>query len=504
MLYQSEFLEIISNLPKDHLICKDGKNKLFARDLYLKSIALANHLNNKGLKKGDKVLFACEGGEEFLILFMALITLRVKIALVDPHMGFALYQAKIKQFEPKWAFIDSRILLLQEYPILRFLYKRLVKNAFYIPYSKSYQIFSTGLKLPLFQKHKRLKLDYKFRELSATDEVNELVVVYTSGTIAEPKAVVHTNQSLFESLKTIASLIDAKKGDSLVTHLPHFALLGMFNGLTTYFWKENWSSQRKFEFIESKHITTLFGPPAEYLELMEYCKSNNRVFPKSLTHLVLGSAPVLRPFLIELRKFTSAKITCLYGMTEHLVVATVDGDEKINYDKDGDLLGKPLETMNYFFDQEGELNIQSKLSFTRYFHLKNGDNFHSTGDLLLQDESGNLVMKGRKKNMIIRRSKNIYPALYESTISSIPGVQEACLIGIYNDEKHDEDVYLIIERNGNIQESALRRYLKSGPYSIDSDVFPDYILFMKIPRKGRQQKRDLNRLKDIIKQKEYV
>ncbi len=501
MLYNSPFLQLLEQLPPSYEICIHNNKVLTARELIEQSKKLAAYLERNNIKKGDHVLLACEMGVEFLILFIALIHLRTKIALVDPHMGNQLYEAKLKQFQPKWAFIDSRILLLQEHPFIRFIYKKLAKNPFYIPYSNAYGVFATGIKLPLLQKNKRLQYNViSTDEFHESDPEDEFLVVYTSGTLAEPKAVVHTMKSLYESMLTIAGLFEKKPNASMVTHLPQFALIGMITGYKTFFWKETLPAKERIAFIHQHQITTLFGPPAEYRELMLYCKENHQPLPPSLTHLILGSAPVLKSLLVELRQLTKAKITCLYGMTEHLVVASVDGDEKINYTGKGDLLGWPLLKMQYKINDDGELLIQSPLLFKRYFHLQNADEFHASGDLVEQDDEGRLVMKGRKKNMIIKANKNIYPGLYETTIAQIKGVNEVCMIGIYDESIHDEQVILVLDADKTVTAKSVLQELKSGKNAIDSDALPDHILFQPIPKAGRQQKIDRNKLIEQIKQ----
>jgi acyl-CoA synthetase (AMP-forming)/AMP-acid ligase II len=47
--------------------------------------------------------------------------------------------------------------------------------------------------------------------------------------------------------------------------------------------------------------------------------------------------------------------------------------------------------------------------------------------------------------MIIRKEFNIYPSLYESIISQIPGIISCAMVGIYTDTINDEKVILYIE-----------------------------------------------------------
>jgi acyl-CoA synthetase (AMP-forming)/AMP-acid ligase II len=500
MLYASIFSERLQELPDDHVICRSDEKVLTALELRKLSAQLALHLHKQGLRRGDHVLMASEVGSDFLVLFLALLHLRVKIALVDPHMGSALYKVKIDQFQPQWAFIDSRLLLLQEHPVLQFLYKRRQKNAFYIPFSNQYKRIATGRWLPLLQGHKKLQIkDFGYAENWTIDlHDDELVLVYTSGTLEVPKAVVHTLSSLGYTINYLSYLLKSDGKEAFATHLPHFALLGMFSGFETHFWKEELSAEKKIQFIDQRKITTLFGPPSEFIPLLEYCKKNQIRLPNCLQHLLLGSAPVLPSFLTQLRSFTHAKITCTYGMTENLLVSTVDGDEKLANTEAGDLLGKVVAGVEYQIAADGELLLRSPSLFKRYFHEDDLGAFHATGDLVREDESGRLYMMGRKKNMIVRGDKNIYPALYETQISRIKGVREAVMLGKYNAILHDEEVHLFVEADKCITKEGLEIELRRGKYAIDDDVLPDYIHLLELPRKGRQQKVDLHVLRKIM------
>ncbi len=502
MLYTSPFLKLLQSLPDEHVVCEEGTTKLSVKQLKTKSEQLALYLGQKGMKRGDKVFLAVSPGIEFLIVFMALLHLRTLTALADPHMGNALYKSKIKQFQPQYAFIDSRLLFLQEHPLLRWLYLKLKPNGFYIPSSRAYTVFRTGPALPLVKNYK--KLAYVNNEKVMYGEPGkdeESIVVYTSGTISEPKAVMHTFGSLYNSLEALGTLINKKKDGRLATHLPHFAMIGLFTGFRTFFWSDGWSPSKKISFIKKYDITTLFGPPAEYTPLVDYCKSQHQQLPSSLKHLFFGSAPVTKSFLKTIRPLTNAQLTCFYGMTENLVIAHVDGDKKLANSQEGDMLGKTVDGLFHKISTDKELLIKGKYLFSHYYGDEREDEWFPTGDLVREDDEGHLYMIGRKKNMIIRGHKNIYPGLYENTIMEINGVKSALLIGIYDEQKFDEQVVLVAEAEEDLTEKELAKALRSGKHSIDSDVLPDHIVFMPIPRKGRQQKVDYKRLKKELKSK---
>jgi long-subunit acyl-CoA synthetase (AMP-forming) len=277
-------------------------------------------------------------------------------------------------------------------------------------------------------------------------------------------------------------------------------LLGIAAGLPVKLLNADLSAKAKINFIQKENIEIVFGPPSDYMPLIQYCEKNDEMLPGCLQHVMIGSAPVHILFLKRLIAVLpmQTQITCIYGMTENLLVTTIDGRQKVLYKGEGDIVGKPIDGIQITIAEDGEILLQSPQMFSRYYHEEMGNEWHHTGDLGKLNEDGDIILSGRKKEMIIRRNMNIYPALYENTIKHIEGIDEAAMVGIYNDTMHDEKVYLAVEGN-DINLHTLKKQLANGKYSIDNEALPDEIFKMIIPRKGRQNKIDRNAIIEYIK-----
>jgi acyl-CoA synthetase (AMP-forming)/AMP-acid ligase II len=186
-------------------------------------------------------------------------------------------------------------------------------------------------------------------------------------------------------------------------------------------------------------------------------------------------------------------------MTEILPIAMVDGRLKASHGTIGDLLGRPVDSINIKIANDGELIVSGPHMCEKYLGKTGILKEILTGDIV-KIEKGNIVMMGRKKDMILRGDYNIYPAVFEPIIESIPGVKACAMIGIFNPVKFDEEIFLIVEPNrlANIGASYIFNQIKSGKYSIDTHAFPDHILFMELPRSGRQLKVNKLALRELI------
>jgi acyl-CoA synthetase (AMP-forming)/AMP-acid ligase II len=502
-LYSNSFIDILREIDPAKTVLSANFRKISAGSLLADSFSIARSLQVKGVKKGDRVLVVVKPGVDFLRIIYANMMLRTIVAIIDPEMGQDNYQAKLRQFSPQYVFTDSRLLLLNEHPILKYLVMQFRKSTPYIPRLKNCNLFTTGLSLPLIQKQTHIRQLIKEAvhplPLENSPGNDPFLITYTSGTLAEPKGVVHSFSSLEKSIELLAKLLKQNKDISLATHLPHFMLLGINSGIQVCLWDNEWGAKKKMEFIRDNNITTLFGPPCDYIPLIEYMAKRSLRFPESIRNIYLGSAPVTTTFLKKLIPLVpDTCITCLYGMTENLIVCSQDGHEKANYSGEGDLVGKPFPGVQLSFDDDQEIFVDSDQLFYHYFMMEPPARPHPTGDRGKLDEKGNLMLLGRKKEMIIRGNFNIYPGLYEPTINRIAGINEVVLIGVYNPEKEDEEIVLVAETDGSIHQNEIMKKLHSGPHSIDKEAWPDKIVIMPLPRSGRQKKVNRKALREML------
>ncbi len=497
MVYHCDLLRpLIDVSPHQRvLIHPDGK-ELTSGKLFHQSRVVAYNLYQQGFRENDMAVITAPGGESFLIIVYALILLRGRVALIDPEMGRIHFDAKLKQLNPKWAFVDSRLLLLNEHPIARSIAFYLNKNIPYFKAPAGCKVISVGAYMPTVKKHLRFRSLLQANgivlpELTPTTNDHEFIVVYTSGTVQAPKGVVHTFSSLTLSINHLKEIIGWAPHDLIATDLPQYMLIGISAGIPIMLFPSLKKTPTRLAWLEKHQITILFSPPSELLPLVEYCEKHAQPMPPTLRKILLGSAPVHKKFLKRLMTVlpSHTSITCMYGMTELLVCAVIDGAVKANYVAHGDVLGKPWKDVTCTVADDGEILLRSPQLFSGYFQQEPQAGFHATGDVGYMDDAGYLVLTGRKKDMIIRRSFNIYPVIYETIVRMIEGIKDCAMVGIWNDRKNDEDVYLIVEGSG-ITPTEIKKAITTGKYALDHQALPDYILLGNLPRSGRQHKVD--------------
>ena len=103
----------------------------------------------------------------------------------------------------------------------------------------------------------------------------------------------------------------------------------------------------------------------------------------------------------------------------------------------------------------GEVYIRGVSNFTTYFkaderaaEARRGD-FATVGDIAYRDQDGFLYICDRKNDMIISGGMNIYPAEVEAALELHPGVVEAAVFGIPDDQWGERVHAVVVPRDGH-------------------------------------------------------
>lgn len=491
----SHLTSVLSTQPQKEVIT-DYKNRTLQGHEVLKSIdSIAAMLIQKGIQKNDRVVFLAQPSIESILYFFALTRVGACIVLADPEMGQSNFIERITFSKARWILQDSILEKVEKYscikPVLR------IFNIWFpehLPISNDKRV--TIQKLSTILNMDNLK--YRITEKSI-DSNDDLAIIFTSGTTGTPKGVVHSYGSLYEGIKLIITRMPIDSSDYIYASQLYFLLIALNIPAKVYVPKSKAFTATDFiDIVTTQNITTTFLLPYEGQKIYSLCSSKTAVLPASLRTVFFGSAPVTKGFLSRFKTITPEKVSVfgVYGATEMLIISTILMEDKLAYVGEGDFLGRPLPGISVHISDDKEMLITGPQMYTHYLGCTTAEFFFS-GDLGEINADGSIVMLGRKKDMIIRKGFNIYPGIYESTISKIPGIQECAFVGQYDNSTEDEKVilFLVKEPNSLITTSDVEIKLRSGTYSIDTQALPDEIIFIdELPRSGRSRKVDKVRL----------
>ena len=469
--------------------------------------AIASNLARAGFDKGDRVLFLLKPGVQSLTAVLAILQLGGSVVFADPAMGKEIFMSRMTLAKPHWILVDSLLLFAQGNLLLR---AYLRKHNWELPdVSKmtGHLIVVGNAPLPRralsFRELLQPGHEIDFAQVSESDEI---AVVFTSGTTDVPKGVVHSVASITATAKLIERELDIQPDDVFLTNHLFLILPALAVGAKIIV-----SDQRKFSApklliqLRKYRITKLFGIPYEFQQIIDECRKTNRKLPSDLRAITLGAAPVYAAFLERFQEILpeSTNAYSVYGMSEILPVASVDLHEKVQFEGEGDLLGRVLPGVTVRITDEGEIAVSGISLFDHYLGME-ATSEHLSGDLGKYLPDGRLVLLGRKKDMIIKGHHNIYPTIFEPVIRKIDGVKNCALVGMYDHAKQNERVILVIETVSSVNEKKFREFLikelANGAQSIDMYAQPDSIVFMQIPVSGRSCKVDRVLLSQKIEQ----
>lgn len=458
--------------------------------------ACAGRLAADGMAAGDPVLFSVRPSVASIVLLLALVACRAQVVFVDPGTGPELFARRLGRVEPRWVLAESLLYAASGRTPARLLARR------------------RGLELPalgrLDVRHVRVGPWLPGTPLRArsyrrlvragggppapsrpVDEEAAALVIFTSGTTSAPKAVAHTWASLGAGLDAAGRLLDLSPTDVVLTEEVHSLIPALRAGARVVLPPPGADGADRLALLSRHQVTHAFLVPADAAALLDAAAHDSGGLAR-LRAVVLGAAPVGAGLLRRFRHAApDARILSVYAMTEMLPVAVADAEEKLAHAAGpGDLVGAPVLGVRVRIVDD-ELHVGGP-ALARPDLGGPQPEWYPTGDLARLDEHGRIVLLGRRKAMVIRGHRNLYPGLYEPAAEAVEGVRAAALVGVR--EGDDERAVLLVEPLPGSPVDGLaervRTALTDGPHRIDAHAQPDAVLIAPLPRAGRSSKLD--------------
>jgi acyl-CoA synthetase (AMP-forming)/AMP-acid ligase II len=323
----------------------------------------------------------------------------------------------------------------------------------------------------------------------------DALIIFTSGTTDDPKAVVHTRASLGAGLADFAAEVGIRPGQRVLTDQLMVGVPALIAGahwtIPPHGANPGARPEQYLALLPTAEL--LFAVPAHLDAMLTALEQHPDLTPPRLDTLVIGGAPVLRPLLARAHaRFPDARIRAIYGMTEILPVAIADGVQKLNAPPaEGDAVGRIVPSVDARI-VDGELVLRGAGLARGYLGHDELVEL-ATGDLARIDD-GNLTLLGRRKDMFIRGTQNVYPGLYEPLIAGIPGVTDAAMVGVPDAIGDDRVVVAVVGEPG-----IAKKVEKAVLGLIDAGVLPDEVVELpELPRTGRSRKLDRAALAKLV------
>ncbi len=277
------------------------------------------------------------------------------------------------------------------------------------------------------------------------------ILLYTSGTTAQPKGVAHSSRHFLENAKRASSELGLTKDDRVTSLAPFSHLYGMFTlqiamaagSCTTMI--PAFNPQTIVDDLTELAPTALFTAPAHLAPLI----ASNQLTESSLraTRLVCLSGSAVPPALAQSVDdlLPDGSVIGLWGMTELQVGAYGRPDDPLDtritstgraatgirlrvVDAEGNDLPSGV---------KGELQARDSSVFTSYLNDQQAskaaftdDGWFRTGDLATIDADGYLRITGRTKEIINRGGIKYNPAEVEAILVNHPAIAVCAIVPV--------------------------------------------------------------------------
>jgi len=321
------------------------------------------------------------------------------------------------------------------------------------------------------------------------------VVLFTSGTTGEPKAVPLTAGNLFASAVASAFRLGVVPDDRWLCCLPMYHMGGLAPVLrstlygTTVVLQSEFDADRTPAVAREHGVTGVSLVPTMLRRIIDAAPE----LPDSLRFVLLGGAPAGAE-LIEACARREIPVHPTFGMTETASqVATATPREAFEYEG---TVGRPLfGTSVTIVDEDGdplpsgetgELVVDGPTVTPGYYgdaaatEASFGEYGLHTGDVGYRDECGRLWVLNRRDDRIVTGGENVDPGEIAGALREHPKIRDAAVVGI-DDAEWGERVAALVVPERDSDEGA-----NTGPTALDADAVREHcrerLAGYKLPR----------------------
>ncbi|HXE62704.1 MAG TPA: AMP-binding protein [Bryobacteraceae bacterium] len=456
-----QFLSRIAQYKQEFIIYDDGFRGWTFRYVEVARLAgaFAARLRDQGIHKGDSVMVWSESRPGWIVALWGCLLEGVVVVPVESQSSLDLFRKMEQKVRPRLVLAGDRV-----------------------PEVSSTNQLPVWRLSEIEQSTEQVQPE---RTPVSADDVAE--IVFTSGTTAEPKGVVISHRNLAAQIRPIEDQIAPYRryvrpfaplrilnllpmshlfGQSLATFVPPLIPASVV-------FISSSSPNEIARQIRSRHIAVLVSVPKVLQVLRDFIvhrfpeaattrgaerawprrwwqfRPIHRMFGWKFCCVVSGGAPLSA----ELERFWSNLgfvVVQGYGLTETAPVISFSHPFHV----ERGTTGKPLAGVDVRIAEDGEVLVRGDNVTSGYFESPEltveafRDGWFQTGDLGELDADGNLIIRGRKKDVIVTpEGLKVFPEDVEGVLDHLPGVRESAVIG-----KDRVRAVLVLEPDANADE----------------------------------------------------
>jgi acyl-CoA synthetase (AMP-forming)/AMP-acid ligase II len=332
---------------------------------------------------------------------------------------------------------------------------------------------------------------------------DDLIIICTSGSTAEPKAVLHTHGVCIRSTYDFLDYMDMRPGDRSYNGLPFFWIGGhninlmpaLYLGGTLCF-APTPSADAIFDTIQKERVTRVCLWPTQIPALLE------RAEGRDLSTVRTGLGEPRDPWGDVIPR--DRRLAGVLGMTESFGMHSIYRTWLPTPAGKGGSWGQTVRGMERRIvdpatgadlprGTEGELYIRGYSMMKGYYRKEREecvtrDGWFATGDLAIIDEDDHIFFTGRLGELVKTSGANVAPREVELALQRLPGVREAIAFGLPDAVKGEKVVAVLIAQSDvtlDVADIMARLKQDVSPYKVPAEFV--VMTFDDIPRTGSQK-----------------
>lgn len=335
------------------------------------------------------------------------------------------------------------------------------------------------------------------------------VLLYTSGTTAEPKAAVLRHRHLASYILGTVEFASAGPGQASLVSVPPYHIAAVANILSNLYagrrliYLDRFDAQDWLDLAEEQSVTHSMVVPTMLARICDHLDEKERKAPALATISYGGARMPASVITRALRHFPDTGFVNAYGLTETASTiallapedhrAALDSGEPEVRARLGSV-GRPLPGVTIgIFDERnnacppgvrGELRVKGPQVAGEYLgkgSVLSADGWFHTHDRAYIDAGGYLFIEGRMDDTIIRGGENIAPTEIEETILAHPAVMDAGVVGVADEEWGQRIVaHVVPHPDRELRDSEVKEWVRG---QLRSSKTPDDVVFRtELPR----------------------
>jgi acyl-CoA synthetase (AMP-forming)/AMP-acid ligase II len=307
-------------------------------------------------------------------------------------------------------------------------------------------------------------------------------IIYTSGSTAEPKGIIHTHGSLLRGASKCRDSYDIRTDDRMFTQMPFFwvggltvNLLAVLSAGATQLTTASTNAAEVLAFLERERASNVMAWP----HLARAIAADPTFADRDLSCVRVGSLWEAWPS--EVRPHDPTLVGSALGMTETAGPHTIADIRPLPEDRRGSF-GPPQPGMSHRVidpatgqptveGEVGELLVRGDTLMLGMVRRERADTFepdgwYRTGDLV-SVRDGHFHFHGRLDDLIKSAGANVSPREVEDVLLRIPGVLSATVSGV-NDSTRGQVVGAVIVSGADLNADAIRVAARQqlSPYKV--------------------------------------